>query len=742
MASKVIKHVLTIAIDGDVTGYQSHLHLERRIRQYQQFFGSQRGIKIVESNLDKQVYHGIRKLRWRLLFFMADALTARAAEYVGFVESDTLFFTQCDLEDLFEDEGKKAVIHASKSKSVDAGVQWLMKTQQQQSLHCAFFPFLVRREHIREMREYWINQGNFSDFESLLRAFTANVYFNHAEPDSLRPFDAVCAWLWRFHREDYAWYIDPAPSSASRYSNSNNSSSSSEEQPPALKPKPKPRIALHAMRHRLGAPLSHVVLEGYCRSGPFPKENACLERACAQYPLHGVFRDQFSFEQREFWAAPEQQRSLIASQAQRTERLKRFPLTHTYALSSLSELRLSCEPVVMQADDAMVARELGRLLADYEASGLSHVKSLLQIHYNASSNCTYCVAATESLSRPKAVLLVVYQEIRSFHLALRTIKENVIDVLEGRYAVKLALLFRQPEEFRSDLSIVLDALARLRLLSHVLTVKFNSQVESRRLRAQLSEELRGNESPNKAGPLFEQYAQRYMACLEARRIIADGLSSGDEIIEFVFLLRSDVFVPHVDLSFLLAQPQRQRNGRAEALVHVPFEEDWGGVNDRFAIFSRCGFMVYAGRLLDAARQHIREGRPVGGEVIHRRALQMSPPVLVRRIAICYGVFRIATCTWTVYGEEDCKRVGRVSVGLNYSFLHDEALHCEKDLRYRAKDGEAVRSKAQKQVFYIANGTRHAVKRMADLGKRGIGPGNVREITPFDLASIPRGGDLR
>lgn len=253
-----------------------------------------------------------------------------------------------------------------------------------------------------------------------------------------------------------------------------------------------------------------------------------------------------------------------------------------------------------------------------------------------------------------------------------------------------------------------------------------------------------------------QFAQRYLAGIETRRLMEDCMAHGERV-EFVFFLRTDVVIPYLDLGPLLLHAAALNASAAGSLsrhefampayVYVPQDEDWGGLNDRFALFSACGFHLYAAKYLEVVMSDLQSSSPVQGEVQHMHVLAAAPAVEVRRIPICYGVFRRFNCQWAysnpklAYGQEDCRRSGIPHpTRYNFTFVVDPL--CEAD--HRLKEGDLVRSgnKAdnQKLVYLIVNGTKCVIKHGGVLVRNGWGFGDVK-VSPVELSQVPDGPNI-
>ena len=394
---------------------------------------------------------------------------------------------------------------------------------------------------------------------------------------------------------------------------------------------------------------------------------------------------------------------------------------------------------------------------DYERNGIAQVQQGMKFRYNGKNNnetfCQYKSGPRDAKQLP-IILIVFYEEIRSFHLSMNLVLQKIINPLREKYIIKLALFFRRAVEndVMNDMHPVMEVLHSLHLAEYLQVVKFHTLHDERQVLHKLNAATRDNWFLTHRGPLFAQYAQRYLAGIEARKLLEDYLEDGDRV-DYVFYLRTDVLITHLDLSpilrgtpsSLMVQQQQQQCQRA--MVWVPHDEDWGGLNDRFALFTACGFHLYASKFLDVAIRDLLNKSPVQGELTHLHVLTAAPLVEIRRISICYGVFRRNTCLWAqsnatiMYGQKDCERAGVLPPSTYSGIVPPPSINytdnpqCESDTRLR--DGDLVRQSNQRNVFLIELGTKRAINDQAVFFKHGWSFENVKVVN-MDLGKIPDG----
>eukprot|EP01036_Dinobryon_divergens_P033676 gene33676-43525_t len=235
------------------------------------------------------------------------------SEFVGFVDSDTVFLTYVDREDLFEDN--KPVING-RSGPHDQEDIWAYASAATfhtlgilEPMRCmSYFPVVIRTRHLREIREYITNHYNNNRSQRHQYHHNTNsttksrgkihvnksfneIFLELSSNFRFMQFNIMCTYLFQFHRDEYVWYVHPMV--PTNWTGDN---------PPANYGQirgfqniftdanmfiPKPRIATHA-RYRsysdryMGNIIKHrdhmnVLLQaGVCMSPPFPRsESIC-----------------------------------------------------------------------------------------------------------------------------------------------------------------------------------------------------------------------------------------------------------------------------------------------------------------------------------------------------------------------------------------------------------------------------------------------------------------------------------
>ena len=256
------------------------------------------GVSIQYNDIAKQYYHGHGHDRQQLLMFWPENYTS--TEYVGYVDTDCLFLTYVDREDLFEDgkpvvNGRTGNLHKSTNGGRPGDLYWQEVAANtykvlgiRETMRCmSYFPVIVKNEHMRAFREHVIAhiQATYNE----LLTFD-EIFAKYIVPDGTNTysqFNLMCTYLYDRYPNDYTWYVhdvspewdkkDPPPLPAQNVSDGLFTKEMY---------RPKPRIASHANYRNWGqlhwiiendertsyANLKQTLQEGVCFSPPFPHD--------------------------------------------------------------------------------------------------------------------------------------------------------------------------------------------------------------------------------------------------------------------------------------------------------------------------------------------------------------------------------------------------------------------------------------------------------------------------------------
>lgn len=294
---------------------------------------------VTANNLHRHssVYNNKGYMRQQLLLMYADKYSS--AEYIGLADTDCMFITYVDREDVFEND--KPVVHGRIGKPTDfnfwyhipESTRWLMGGINETMRCMSFFPVTVKRSHFQDLRNYV--QSIHPDADSFDDVFR-DTFMNHSSTHLLSQFNIICTYLWHFKHNEYNWYIhDTTPdwdmkrvssgdvdgpvygAENSRNIYYNNASFT-----------PKPFISIHTRYHFYRSNyLGYVdaAIDGFCTSPPFPKINETEEAFCdkvtAEIKKLGYRKEMHSFEDAMYWKVANE-RDLINQHRQRYNRIR------------------------------------------------------------------------------------------------------------------------------------------------------------------------------------------------------------------------------------------------------------------------------------------------------------------------------------------------------------------------------------------------------------------------------------
>eukprot|EP01033_Poteriospumella_lacustris_P016167 gene16167-11563_t len=140
-------------------------------------------------------------LRQQYVGFTADHYTN--ATFVGIVDTDTIFHSLVDREDIFEDG--KPIIHGWHSLP-PANWRWMLTTlhilRKEMPMQCmTYFPMTIKTAHLREIREYIAKLHGVKDFDEFF-----GQHYTQAK-NSYCQFCIMCTYVFWFKRDEYVWRV-------------------------------------------------------------------------------------------------------------------------------------------------------------------------------------------------------------------------------------------------------------------------------------------------------------------------------------------------------------------------------------------------------------------------------------------------------------------------------------------------------------------------------------------------------
>jgi hypothetical protein len=175
-------------------------------------------LRAVESRFPGGIYftpsppanHTYRKGHDRQQHMMLWADNYTTAEYIAFADTDCVFLTYVDREDLFEDG--KPVINGRSGPAPERLWQiapWITHefSGLETPMRCmSYFPVIVKRAHLASLRahvvEHWRNTTHLN------RTFD-EIFYNVTSWLMAYQFDLMCTYLFYFKRNEYKFYAHP-----------------------------------------------------------------------------------------------------------------------------------------------------------------------------------------------------------------------------------------------------------------------------------------------------------------------------------------------------------------------------------------------------------------------------------------------------------------------------------------------------------------------------------------------------
>ncbi|XP_065650893.1 uncharacterized protein LOC136079107 [Hydra vulgaris] len=232
---------------------------------------------------------GITELpdRFRMYYdaFFPELYTS--AEFIGFVDTDTLFVTPVTPQNLFE--GNKPVVIGVAGYGDYALCTEFMLKEKQLMICMSYFPVTIKVAHLIDMRGYIEKLHN----KSFAEVFGEAVFkLGKGTEGCLCQFAIMCNYVYRFHRSEYSFKIQVNPNN-----NIANNFTESEKIPFV-------RVAIHS-RHSIPNQVldpmaknsitmfNERIKEGICMALGF---QWCPNVFCAEFSKGSIQRSLFAFE--------------------------------------------------------------------------------------------------------------------------------------------------------------------------------------------------------------------------------------------------------------------------------------------------------------------------------------------------------------------------------------------------------------------------------------------------------------
>ncbi|XP_075254814.1 uncharacterized protein LOC142346189 [Convolutriloba macropyga] len=196
---------LMVVLDGELKRSMRD-RFARRIKNSMKEYSN--STQVVFNYIPKEVYNGVGHDRQQLIMFWADNFTN--AEYVGFLDDDSMVTNYVLYEDLFDQQGRPHVMGRS-PQSDNIGWQkasnttrWTDNSSAEIMRTMNYFPVIVKTSHLKVVRESVLKHlPQFSDFDDFYRRGVIEANRKYSQ------FNIIHQHLWKLKKDEYNWHLQP-----------------------------------------------------------------------------------------------------------------------------------------------------------------------------------------------------------------------------------------------------------------------------------------------------------------------------------------------------------------------------------------------------------------------------------------------------------------------------------------------------------------------------------------------------
>lgn len=261
-------------------------------------------VSVAFNPLTNQSLYGHGWYIQQLIMLWADNFTN--AEYIGFVDDDTIITKAVEPIDIFDEGGRPRALVKPADEAME-NFPWFANWRESVGLalgrpslvhSMVSFPLVVKADHLRQLREEMLSVHSWAS--SFAEVFSKLIYRgeNGTKLEQICQFCIIMDYLFDKHRDEYRWHIENT-----RRANTRRATATTF---------PLPRVAQHfgylykdeqlqvkastrAGRREL---LSEMMKEGYCYSLPLTNMTAMDQDRCKEFDLQNdiFLKGEWSFE--------------------------------------------------------------------------------------------------------------------------------------------------------------------------------------------------------------------------------------------------------------------------------------------------------------------------------------------------------------------------------------------------------------------------------------------------------------
>ena len=246
-------------------------------------------VRVLYEPPEPEVYNtGHDRQQWSM--FWADNFTS--AEYVGFVDTDTLFTTRVHPGDLFE--CGRPIIYGLVGAQAD---DWWARTASATELSLGYpqimkgmtyFPVIMKVQHLKHLRAHIVEQMQVPDFNAAMHS----IIFDHSP---FSQFSIMASFMYLHHQCAYVFSLEEMqPGFREKLPGHTQCLDAVLDEKTTF---PRIKVAIHYRYITPEVPVSSYLLEGYCRSEALLfTGNKMYEEQCAGFQTSTLQEALFMFE--------------------------------------------------------------------------------------------------------------------------------------------------------------------------------------------------------------------------------------------------------------------------------------------------------------------------------------------------------------------------------------------------------------------------------------------------------------
>ena len=225
----------------------------KRLTDYRRKYNSTLQL-LVDSNSERQFPSSSwieGHSRSQLVGFYADQYVT--SEFVAFVDADCLWTSYVDYQDLFGPRGRPIIMGKfDEGDMFTRSSAWILGGLPPPLSFMHYFPVIIRRSHVREIREY-IERVHGKGLVEVFQQY--RVQFG---APNIAHWDVMCTYLWHKHRSAYDWHADSNHGMDPVEMRARNLT-----RPMAIQAR---HAAIHSRYHHHTCSVPHLLWLGYCHS--------------------------------------------------------------------------------------------------------------------------------------------------------------------------------------------------------------------------------------------------------------------------------------------------------------------------------------------------------------------------------------------------------------------------------------------------------------------------------------------